>query len=284
MRRPRLLDAFSCQGGATRGYQRAGFHVTALDNNAERAALNPADDVVVADAVEFIREQGWRFDAIHTSPPCQRDTRGNVANDTSDYPDLIGPTREALLEAGVPYVIENVTGARHKLIDPILLCGKFFGLTAVDDDGTVLHLQRHRYFESNVPLTAPRHTPDPRALQWAGAYGGARRDKVEARTIRKGGYVPPSLAVLRELLGIDDDLMTEQGLFECIPPAYAEHIGRQLATPSHSCAATPSPCRSPTSPSTSSAPARRTSASGPTRTAANTTRDRSGRRRPRPSS
>jgi DNA (cytosine-5)-methyltransferase 1 len=227
--RPLALDAFACEGGYTRGLQSAGWHVTAVDTNKTRLARNPADVKILADAVEYIGNEGHRFGYGHGSPPCQRYTRGNAANDTSDYPDLIGPTRDAFLAAGIPYTIENVAQARDQLVNPILLCGTMFGLTAVDDDGTVLHLQRHRLFESNVFLMAPPHS-HPAGVQWAGAYGGARRDKDEARNVRKGGYVPPSIDVLRDLLGVDDDLMTETGLFECLPPAYGEHIGAQMLT------------------------------------------------------
>jgi DNA (cytosine-5)-methyltransferase 1 len=224
--KPRLLDAFACQGGATRGYQEAGWHVTAVDLNAGHLARNPAELRVHADAVQFIRDHGRAFDAIHASPPCQRYTRGNAANDTRDYPDLIAGTREACKATGRPYVIENVEDARDELHDPMLLCGTMFGLTALDDDGTVLHLRRHRLFESNVFLMAPPHQ-HPRGVQWAGAYGGARRDKDEARNVRKGGYVPPA-HILPRLLGVTG--MSEAGMFECIPPAYAQHIGEQLLT------------------------------------------------------
>ena len=55
--------------------------------------------------------------------------------------------------------------------------------------------------------------------------GGARRDKIEARMVRKGGYVP-SIEVQRELLGID--WMTQGGMFQILPPAYTEHLGKQL--------------------------------------------------------
>lgn len=103
-----------------------------------------------------------------------------------------------------------------------MLCGSMFGLTAVDDDGTQLHLQRHRMFETNWGLRQPAHS-HPKNVQWAGAYGGARRDKVEARTVRKGGYVPPNLAVIRNLLGTPW-IKTERYLFEAIPPAYTQHI------------------------------------------------------------
>jgi hypothetical protein len=76
---------------------------------------------------------------------------------------------------------------------------------------------------------------DHSAHEWtAGAYGGARRDKYEARYVRKGGYVPPDKATVMALLGItaaDRNGAKEptwNGLFESIPPAYTEFIGRQL--------------------------------------------------------
>ena len=109
----------------------------------------------------------------------------------------------------------------------MMLCGRMFGLSAIDDDGTPLVMDRHRLFESNLLLMAPPHPKHDRSVQVAGAYGGARRDKVEARTVRRGGYVPKSLAVLHDLLGAP--WMSEQGCFLSIPPAYSEHIGRQLA-------------------------------------------------------
>ena len=31
MKKPRALDLFCCAGGATKGLQRAGFHVTGID-------------------------------------------------------------------------------------------------------------------------------------------------------------------------------------------------------------------------------------------------------------
>src|SRR5690242_17802076 len=103
MSQPQALDAFACEGGYTRGLMRAGWHVTAVDKDKNRLAKNPAPVKILADAVEFIGNEGHRFSYGHGSPPCQRDTRGNAANDTSDYDDLIAPTREAFLVAGIPY-------------------------------------------------------------------------------------------------------------------------------------------------------------------------------------
>ncbi len=230
-RKPRLLDLFCGEGGASAGYVRAGFDVVAVDNCAKRGDAYPLDgEFVVADAIEFLLSQGHEFDAIHASPPCTGYTRGTAAipDRLERYDRLIGATREALQIVGKPYIIENVADARKELIDPVMLCGRMFSLSALDTDGTPLVLDRHRLFEggNGVTLTAPPHPKHDRSVQVAGAYGGARRDKYEARHVRKGGYVPPSLDVLRSLLGTP--WMTEQGCFLSIPPIYTEYLGRQL--------------------------------------------------------
>lgn len=140
-------------------------------------------------------------------------------------PRLIDATRAAILATGRPYVIENVAGARPELRSPVLLCGRMFGLTTTDTDGTPLVLDRHRLFESDVLLAQPDHPVHDPTAQVAGAYAGARRDKREAREIRRGGYVP-SADVVRDLLGVP--WMSERGAFLSIPPVYTEHIGSWL--------------------------------------------------------
>lgn len=224
--RRRLLDLFCGEGGAGVGYDSAGFDVTGVDTSAARLARFPFSSHR-GDAIAYLLAHGSEFDVVHASPTCTGYSRGTAAipDRVARYPRLIGAVREALLLVGRPYVIENVSDARRELRDPILLCGRMFGLHAVDEDGTPLVMDRHRLFESSLPLIAHRHTPHDKALQVAGSYGGARRDKVEARTIRKGGYVP-SLAVQRVLLGTP--WMSEKGCQLSIPPAYSEHIGRQI--------------------------------------------------------
>lgn len=134
--KPRLLDAFCGAGGATRGYQRAGFHVTGVDLAEQPNYVG--DEFVLGDAVEFIREHGREFDAIHASPPCQSYARvTRWRGDSADHPDLLGPTRAALADAGRPWIIENVPEA--PLRPDYLLCGSMFGL----------HIRRHRAFESS---------------------------------------------------------------------------------------------------------------------------------------
>lgn len=235
----RLLDLFSGQGGACAGYQAAGFHVTGVDV-ADHGKRYPGE-FVQADALEYLAAHSTEFDAIHASPPCQSYSIATAGNPAAreKYDRMIPQVRELCRQAGVPYVIENVELARSEMIDPLLLCGRMFGLVADDADGVKLHLERHRLFESNFELTAPEHPPHVGLV--AGVYGGSRkakredgetlaqvapRDRHEAKHVRKGGYVPRSKLVQQRLLGID--WMTIRGMQESIPPAYTEFIGRQL--------------------------------------------------------
>lgn len=232
--RPTLLDLFAGEGGAGRGYLLAGFCVTAVDNSAARLARYPGADCplarrIVADALDFLYEHGHLYSTRHTSPPCTGYTRGTVAlpDRLERYDRLIPATRDLLEAIDGPYVIENVEDAKSELHTPLTLCWTMFHApgSVLDEDQTPLWMRRHRLFESNVHLVPPDECRHPRGMQCAGAYGGARRDKVEARTIRKGGYVP-SARVMGDLLGID--WMSEKGLQLSIPPAYTEWIGEQV--------------------------------------------------------
>lgn len=225
MTRPKLLDLFCCEGGAGSGYMRAGFDVTGVDMSAKFGKRYPGE-FVAGDAFDYLRRNAHKFDAIHASPPCQGYTRGNAGKVTK-WPKLIPAVREALKATGLPYVIENVKDAGPEMVDPVGLCGCMFDLSTVDTDGITVHLQRLRLFETSFDLT-PARPCDHSAHEWvAGAYGGARRDKYEAKYVRKGGYVPREKSVVQALLGIDHE-MTWNGLFECVPPAYTEFIGHQL--------------------------------------------------------
>jgi DNA (cytosine-5)-methyltransferase 1 len=239
---PKVAGVYSGEGGADRGLIDAGYCVTAVDSDPNRLKYSPAQHKVQGDAIEFILERGHEFLWLWNSPTCTGYSRGTAAipDRVSKYDRLIAATREALLTTGRPYVIENVEDAGPELIDPIMLCGRMFGLTALDADGEKLTLDRHRLFESSVlllPLGHPVHGDE----QVAGVYGGGRRAKVPkgtphavcapldryaAKHVRKGGYVPRSKRVLEDLLGID--WMTVKGLQLSIPPVYAEFIGRQL--------------------------------------------------------
>jgi DNA (cytosine-5)-methyltransferase 1 len=217
----KVLDLFCCEGGAGYGYYLAGFEVTGVDLNPKYSKNYPFE-FHVADAIKFLEENYQNFDLIHASPPCQAYSVTKNSHN-KEHPKLIEATREALLKTGKPYILENVVGA--PLLNPVTLCGTMFGLEAIDTDGTPLVLYRHRLFESNLSLTAPEHAKHKRGVQVAGSYGGARRDKYEAKNIRKGGYVPAK-EIQEKLLGIN--WASEYGLWQSIPPAYTQHLGQQV--------------------------------------------------------
>ena len=210
--RPRLLDLFCGVGGCTRGYQRAGFYVVGVDIRHQPNYCG--DEFYRADALTFPLEG---FEVIHASPPCKRFTvarRVTARNRPAlfePHDDLLTPIRERLEATGVPYVIENVPGA--PLRDPVTCCGSAFGL----------RVRRHRLFESNVPLRGSgcRHDQQPHPV---GVYGDGGS---WTRKAPGGGGVKVSGAEAAAALGIDwTDRQPE--LAQSIPPAYTEHIGRDL--------------------------------------------------------
>jgi DNA (cytosine-5)-methyltransferase 1 len=212
MSRLRLLDLFCCAGGAGMGYHRAGFEVVGVDIAPQP---NYPFEFHQGDALKYLAQHGHEFDVVHLSPPCQGYTTMSNKHRTAQaaHPRLIEPARAAAVAAGLPYVIENVAGARRAMHSPMKLSGGMFGL-GVD---------RPRLFESNVPLTPPRHR---KADSVVGVYGPldgrllwTRRDGTQLRAAR-------TLAEGQRAMGID--WMRWHELTEAIPPAYTEHIGRQL--------------------------------------------------------
>lgn len=212
-RRPRVLDLYCCQGGASAGYFAAGFDVTGVDKAAQPRYPYR---FVQADALVYLRQlittgEIAEYDLIAGSPPCQRRTRCQKIQGR-EHPALIAPTRELMRAAGLPYVIENVPPDGYDddpLIDPIELCGAMFGLRTY----------RHRWFESNIPLRAPRHPAHRHATV---KMGRPLRDGDWYHAVGNFSNVP----YVRRDLGVP--WMTRNGLRECIPPAYTEHIGRQI--------------------------------------------------------
>jgi DNA (cytosine-5)-methyltransferase 1 len=216
--RPLLLDLYCCQGGIARGFHDAGFDVVGVDKDPQPRYPFA---FIQADVFEFLRGlDPSALSFVHASPPCQHDSVLSKSHNgrAHEHPDLIAPTREALLELGVPFTIENVAGARHKLIDPIMLCGTMF-------DG--LRVTRHRYFECHGfdPGPTPLHGRHP--LHYTrdkrkGHYG--RLDEMTAFVMVNGGG-NCSKAAAADAMGID--WMTKGGLNEAIPPAYGRWLGER---------------------------------------------------------
>jgi len=204
--RLKLLDLFCKAGGTSMGYYRAGFDVTGVDIKPQRRY---PFRFILGDALEYL-EAHWReYDVIAASPPCQHYSWVTPSSHKSNHPDLIESTRQVLVSIGKPYIIENVGGARHKLVNPIKLCGSMFGLLCY----------RHRYFEVNPSLLLTpqcNHNFRPLLVTTAGS---------NSRAIRESGSYK---SVKNAPLAYGIDWMNCEELKEAIPPAYTEFIGKQV--------------------------------------------------------
>lgn len=206
----KLLDLYCKAGGASVGYARAGFEVTGIDiKNQKRYPFT----FIKADVLEVLKDKDFlaQFDVLAGSPPCQTHSitqhLRNAQGKSTDKIDLIPQTREAFVKSGKPYIIENVPGA--PLIDPILMCGSYFGLK----------VRRHRLFESNIKLlgTTCNHKNQGKPI---GIYGSMRDE------IPGGGHTAKSIEEARDAMGIDWMIWGE--LVEAIPPVYTEFLGKQV--------------------------------------------------------
>jgi DNA (cytosine-5)-methyltransferase 1 len=204
----RILDLFCGAGGAGMGYHRAGFEVVGVDIEPQP---NYPFEFIQGDALKFLMENWREFDRYHASPPCQAHTNAQRIQGR-EHPDYIACVRNAfeLIRWRSPrrhWVIENVPGA--PLLSPIELCGAMFGL------GTY----RHRLFESSSDLVPPTHPGHVAPITKMG-----RPPQPGEFMHVVGNFSGVSQA--RAAMGIE--WMTRDELRESIPPAYTEHIGRQL--------------------------------------------------------
>ena len=215
----RLLDLFCGAGGAAMGYSQAGFtEIVGVDIVPQP---NYPFTFVQGDALHPpVELEG--FDLIHASPPCQAySTQGRSSRwGTPPSSDpLIAPTQTLLDTSVVPFVIENVPGARRDLREPMLsLRGHQFGL-GVD---------RLRYFELGgwYTLQEPKTRRPPGLV--LGVYGRAPDGRrLGADRPRELLRAPRSVQEAQEAMGINwcDDW---RGVTEAIPPAYTRFIGEQF--------------------------------------------------------
>jgi DNA (cytosine-5)-methyltransferase 1 len=202
----KMLDLFCGAGGAGMGYHRAGFEVIGVD-------IKPQPHYpftfIQGDALEYCREHGHEYDAIHASPPCQRYSTCTPMAYRGNHPDLIAPMRDILIQSGKPYIIENVPNARKLLINPIKLCGSAFNLP----------IRRHRYFEI-VPNQFILQTPCDHTREIIYVSGSTGSSK---STFHRFDYT-----VAERRGAMKTPWMTDTELDEAIPPAYTEFIGREL--------------------------------------------------------
>ncbi len=235
------------------GYSQAGFDVVGIDIAPQPRYPFPFQQ---ADALEWLDSGAWRgFQAIHASPPCQGYSVMNNLPWNKDRPReyLIGPVRERLEATGLPYVIENVMGARYgtkRLVELGIashgmkagwLCGTMFGLP----------FYRHRMFETNWFWLQPEHPRHQQRIRPGRSLAGRARDIVfEVNSFEGIGNVGETrVMAVRNLeswqengaVGVGHakgwrlaaaamqiDWMKQDELTQAIPPAYTRYVGERL--------------------------------------------------------
>lgn len=214
--KPRLVDLFCKAGGATAGFQRAGFHVTGVD--VEDQPNYCGDAFHLADAMTFPLKG---FHVVAASPPCHDHSnvtgRNRKAKGEHGTGWMLAATIERLRPLKVPWVVENVeTAVMPANVYRFRLCGSSFGLD----------VRRHRWFASNVAIMAPEcqhrlQKPRFRSLD-------SRRPNALASVVGVHGHLnyAGEFELRRAAMGID--WMTNAELSQAIPPAYCEFIGHQL--------------------------------------------------------
>ncbi|MFI2298271.1 DNA methylase [Actinacidiphila glaucinigra] len=217
--RPRLLDLFSCAGGAAMGYHRAGFDVDGVDVVHRPRYPFPyhRGDALERLAALIASGEIERYAFIHASPPCQAGCALTVGTNASQgwggaHVDLVAPTRELLDATSLPYVIEQPNG-RAAIRKDLSLCGEMFRLGVL----------RHRNFElGRWTVERPAH---PRHRGYVRGYRhGVYRDGPYVAPYGSGGG-KATVPEMQTAMGITWTDVREE-LTEAIPPAYTQWIGR----------------------------------------------------------
>jgi DNA (cytosine-5)-methyltransferase 1 len=201
----RALDLCCCAGGATKGLQQVGYHVTGVDTRPQPHYCG--DAFIQADAMDL----DWSgYDLIWASPPCQLYSVMTPKEVRQQHPNLLPKMAARLRAQQTPYIIENVVGAQHLMRNPIMLCGSMFGLS----------FRRHRWFElGNVDvfflLPPCNHSQPPVLITGRGMRfeNGKRASHVKIATKRAAMQI---------------DWMTDDEITEAIPPAYSKFLAEQV--------------------------------------------------------
>ena len=155
------LDGCCGEGGGAHGLVRAGHYVVGVDTDAscrDGYLRSGAHEFICADITDVLADRGFmaRFTSATLHPPCQyyswmSHCRPELA---ATYPELISPIQPLADALGIPYLIENVEGARAWLRKPVTMCMFMFGRP----------LYRHRLLEAGGGLVlAP---PEPSGGFW----------------------------------------------------------------------------------------------------------------------
>lgn len=231
----RILDLFCGAGLVADGLKAAGFEPWGVDNARQKSYPGP---FLLHDALTLDERFLDAFPAIWASPPCKKETALHASarreerahgRDEREHPDLIAPTRAMLqrwaARTGGKYVIENVATA--PLLDPVILCGSMFNL-GVTDAGRRFHLERHRKFETNWPLTLPGPCRHQRPVVSIAGGHARNRSAADGGRKKRETWEQPHPEIMRLAMGVERQL-TAGEIDQGVPPIYAEWVGVQLA-------------------------------------------------------
>jgi DNA (cytosine-5)-methyltransferase 1 len=223
----KLLDIYCGAGLAAIGYRQAGFHVTGVDNQTK--SCYAGDKFILGDALEILQDIDFcnQFDAIHTSPPCQKHSTSTAPQrrEGKIYPEMIAPTRLLLTQYNMPTIIENVYTAPVRM--DLLLRGDMFGLNVL----------RKRKFEFQNWWIMQPQLPKQVGSVADGDYctiigkQGYRKSKGQPKGWRPKFDQGSALKTWAFAMGIPPKYkFKDVEISEGIPPAYTKYIGEQLIT------------------------------------------------------
>jgi DNA (cytosine-5)-methyltransferase 1 len=250
---PILGDLCCCAGLGADGYAAVlgARNVHGFDHEPQPDypyAFTQADVMALLDAPAVLRPKDHpleRFDALHTSFPCQAITTAGRLRDAqggeSKYPDLLTPGLDLLRRhwSDRPWIVENVDdnrGMARRIMAPrtgewlIMLCGSMFGL----------EVQRHRLFLANFPLRQPESLPGGGKWRSLGCdHDSFPADPVTGKPrpwgvyhvkgdqVPSGGRTALDVEHGRHVMGSRRVLPWEK-LKEGFPPAYTSYVAADL--------------------------------------------------------
>jgi hypothetical protein len=243
MNKPIALDICCRKGGATRGLQRAGFHVIGVDIDPQPGYVG--DEFWRLDGLDVLHamSEGYMISRPRLSPlisllserhpaliwqswPCQEANTATASNRARGIQDnhqqFIPRARELSEKIGIPYVLEQPSSSvKGTICKDLTLCMDMF-----KGELPPPWVQKHRSFEiSGFTVPQPEHRRHQGYVR--GHRHGVVRSGPGAPYVAGygNGGGKASAAELRHAMGID--WMTDRfDLCEAIPPAYSEYIGR----------------------------------------------------------
>lgn len=232
------LDGCCSEGGGARGLVQAGHYVVGVDTDPkcrDGYLRSGAHEFICADVLDVLQDvsfmKQFTFGSFH--PPCQAysgmsNCRPGLAG---TYPRLIKPVFAMLEEfwPELPYVIENVWGARHELANPIVMCMWMFGRPGY----------RHRVLwpGGGLVLRPPWPPPESAWLETSVAVNWDCGWPHPVPVARAGHWVPGRFvsvagherkAPVYKVMEIDW-MSSRDRVKEAIPPYLGEWVAGQLA-------------------------------------------------------